>query len=877
MTLPSGAHVSLAGVEWRLDQDAPLTMNRPAYRHWSRSLFSPRTDITGRPGSQNLNPDLMRWDITDFDGEGQVVLRNDDPDSARLFYRSEGLDAKIPGTLRLNRSTILQSPQDATGGASATSQGDAWSDVTGTSTLSGTDRRLNVVNDVIKSATHTPGVGRVEATFHLYKADIAKTAVQGNTFTLISGEGNTTGTDFVLKEGLIRSANLTGLTANRVVRVSGTMSWGGGAGRGQMMVYNSTNDRVVAAIEISEFYNPDIWFIPAAGKSYQVRFRWHFAGYRLTVDKIEYWDEAQLTTVRCSVYNETGATEVNARLVTLSNTATAAIVSIPYTAAAATNYTYRVRYDSGPQLPWVDKSVAVVRSTSVWTLDHMGLGQGGKTWLVGSRAGVDSQTWTYDYTNEDWDVQAAVTGASNRACYAMAHTDAYQYLLMSDAKVYQQTTALTDDYTAAITGVPVGMCIAQDRLFVLCEDSTNGIIVRTFAVDAAVGGGPTAEVSNVTVTTAKNTADTTLRQRMVGTPTGARFFVNYSDARAIIYEADASGQTLTARPIAELEPGAFATAIAHVGGLTFVAGQFLAEGTQTARSGLWLIDQNSTVRFVGYFRRDDPDSRIPKYMVPYQRDLWILQGNFVWRYSLSTGGIFLEYQLSPTTPGNQVALAVGQGHTHTLYSDEGVFTTGSVGTYRQAGSNQYISSVYDFGLPGFNKTLDTIQVLTDSAATATNVKVEYQADQDGTWVHVGTVNSGSLNTFQVSTEDSTTTFANIQIRITLTSETGVNTPILKAIIVAAFPSEKEEYLDLVLRCEDEDSSDHPAGLQRSGTELAGALRGLWRAGAFMTLLDGYESETPGSSNEYLVRIDDFDEQFTDAGEGRLFVRLRVIG
>lgn len=882
MALASGAHVDLGGVEFRLDENAPLILNKAAYRHWSRSLFTQRLDITGKPGAQNLNPDEMRWYLTQFDGEGQVVLNDDDPVLANRFYRSEGLDFRIPGQMKLNRSTILQSPQDATGGASATSEGSAWSDVSGTSTTSGTDRRLSAVTNIIKSATHTPGAGKVEPTFHLYKEDVQKTTDEGSTWTIVSGSGTTSDTDFRLKDGILRSPNLAGLTAGVTVQVDVTYSTTG-SGHGGIYVYNKTNERVVTLVEITSgttSRTDSLTFNPISGKTYQVRARWESgAGNRLVLDKDEYYNAPQPTTVTVSVYNETGASTVVTKQVIITNTASAGVVSLTYTAAAATNYTYRVQYDAGPQRPWVDKSVAVVRSTSAWTMGALELGQGGNIWLVGFRSGVDSQTWTYDFTNDDWDVRADLTGATNRDCYALAHTDAYQYALMADAKVYQFTTAADDDYTAAITGTPVGMCITQDRLFVLCEDSTNGVIVRTFAVDADVSGGVTAEVTNKAVSTAKNTADTTLRQRMVGTRSGAQFFVNYSDVTCRIYEADTSSGSLVISELGSLDIGAKGTAISHVGGLTFIVGQFLAETGKTARSALWVLDQNNVPQRIGYLRRDDPDARAPQYLVPYESDMWILQGNLVWRYSLQSGGLFLEYQLDQTTPANQRALGVVAAHQFAVNSTEGVFVTGSLSTYRQAGvanANQFVSSLYDFGLPGTLKLLSTLQVLTDDMPANAAVRVEYQLDQDGTWHHAGTVTDGKINTLTISSEDSSATFGSIQIRLTLSSGTGANTPTVRAIIVTAFPTKYEEFFDLVIRADDEDSSDRVADVQRTGGELAAHIRGIWQGGNLTTFVDGYESLAVGSVNTYLVRVDDYDQSFDAQGQGRVSIRLRVI-
>lgn len=863
-----------------------------------RSLFSGTSRIAGKPGAENINPDQLLWQMTKFDGEGQLILDADDDFLANRFYRSEGLNFRTPGKFELNKSTLVQSPLDSSGGTTATIQGSAFTDVTGTSTTVNTDdKRLNVALDEIQSTAHTPGAGVVQVDYYIYSEGAQFTTIEGSAMELGHGNGEVSGSDFRLHlaDSRCKTDDLSGLST-----VPYEVNW---------YTYISDNTtRLFAQYQILNVTNPNdpktvylsgmvfdtadaagtkthtAQFTPVAGKTYRFVTILGFTeepSTRLLVDKITYGPAQDPTdSVRVSVYNSTGAAEVSgsAKTVFLTNTSTLNVVSVVYTAAAATDYKYRVRFADGQQRPIVDKTVTTIQSTSAWTLDCLELGQGGNLWLGGHRSATSPQTWIYDFANNIWDDKVALNDAANNSTFvAFAHTDKFQYALMSDNTVQQFTTAAENDYTAAMSGTAtgVGMCITQDRLCVLTEDATNGVTVRTFAVDADVSGGVTAQLTSTPVTTALNTADSALRQRMTATPDGAVFYVNYSDVTTKIYQVDFSQATVVAKEIGFLGNGIKATAICFSGGLTFIAGQFQAETGQTGRSALWVLDQNNIIQRVGYFRRPDPDSRAPQYMVDYQNDLWILQGDMVWRYAHTTGGLYLEYQLDAKTPANQMALAVTQGHQFALFTEE-VHVTGSVGTYRTAGQNNYLSSIYDFSLPGVRKILDRIDVLTETMPADTDVKIEYQIDNSGTWVPAATFTSGSNHRVGISTQDSSVQFSALQIRCTLGSLTGVSTPAVTAIIPRAFPVEFEEFIDLVLLCSDEDSGFHVDDQIATGADLARNIRSLCANGNYVSFVDAYDSQQLDDAPEYTVRVESFEQQHVRQGESRMVVSLRVM-
>src|SRR5512143_3463743 len=162
MALPSGADVELGGVAYKLDRSYETLTGRRAYTHGGRPI-SVGGQIFGRSGAE-ITDNRLVWYVTDFEGEGQVVLDPQDPDSPKRFYRSEGLNFRIPGQGSLNKSVLAEVP-DNTGGAATTLEGAAdFSDITGTSTVVNTDdRRINDPGDVVQSSAFTPGANVIQA------------------------------------------------------------------------------------------------------------------------------------------------------------------------------------------------------------------------------------------------------------------------------------------------------------------------------------------------------------------------------------------------------------------------------------------------------------------------------------------------------------------------------------------------------------------------------------------------------------------------------------------------------------------------------------------------------------------------------------------
>lgn len=913
----TGPHVIIGDFPYRLDADAPITFQRPRYRRWSRSLFSGRTDITGRPGAQNLNPDVLTWQMTDFSGEGQKVLTADGSESN--FYTSEGLDFRTPGEFKLLPGIVLNN-NNIGGGGGTTVEGSAFLNVAGTSTVvNTTDRRLDAVGtSIIKSTDYAPGAGVTEVSYLLYaqqKADLVST-VEGSSFVKLSGNGGSSGTDFKLRtEGTrARSPNLSVTAELATVVDFYAFLTSAVTGRKRPAITckivdvthgTSPDDikQIVASGTISLSSTSTtvvatLHFRPKTGHTYRAVVTYvnepkKYSG-AAVLDKVVLGPAHAMPTVTVSVYNETGGSTVTSKTFKLAAATSARAGSIAFASAAATTYTFRVSYDAGTFKPVLDKVVYLAdgAASPATDVDLLERGISDTVWAVSTTSAQSPRIRDYSFANENWTTTTDAAAGTAFTAMGMTHTSQYEYVLYgADAAtggiiVKVDTSRAVSTYTGAgafgLNQRALGLCITQDRLVVLISDNvgSTGSYLDAYVVDSTTGAEQPLINDSLVTTAYEVTYDTTIKQRMVGTFTGARFFLNLGGS-STIYEADLSGGDLVTSVLGDLDKGAKATCITHASGRTFVGGQFRAETGKTPRSAIWVVEPDGTVGQLTVLRPDNPDANPPAWLEVWEHDLWILQGALIWRYSLETGGLFCEYQIPARDASKARALAVFRGHVIAAYEDEGTWVAGWVSNYRTAGGtghNQFVSSIYDFGLPTHDKVLTSVTLHTDQLPAGTEVVIEAQADQSGTWTHLGTAATTGVSrfAFKASVFDDDIVFNNLQLRITPVSTNGTATPTVRAITSQALAVAQEEFVDLVVRLDDEDSSDHADGQQLSGSTLARNLWELRANGRLVPFLDGHLSKEPGDNETHLVRVEDVDIQLSEVGEGGGWVRLRLV-
>jgi len=134
---------------------------------------------------------------------------------------------------------------------------------------------------------------------------------------------------------------------------------------------------------------------------------------------------------------------------------------------------------------------------------------------------------------------------------------------------------------------------------------------------------------------------------------------------------------------------------------------------------------------------------------------------------------------------------------------------------------------------------------------------------------VGSHEGGSTQTFYLQN----VSFESLQMRASLTTSDGVSSPSLRAITAWATSAQDEEYFDLVVLTEDQDSSHRIANEQTLGATKANHLLDLWRRKVVTSFTDGYGTNDP---TEYIVTVQDIRVENTADQEGRTVVTLKRV-
>lgn len=100
--LASGAHVKIGAHEFFLEEGL-----EGHYRHSFETVFIPRQDVSGKPGKQNVRPDIQFWSHDDWSGgEGEKFF---DPQDPVVYDTSTDANPRIAGqlTARPTKTTVV--------------------------------------------------------------------------------------------------------------------------------------------------------------------------------------------------------------------------------------------------------------------------------------------------------------------------------------------------------------------------------------------------------------------------------------------------------------------------------------------------------------------------------------------------------------------------------------------------------------------------------------------------------------------------------------------------------------------------------------------------------------------------------------------------
>lgn len=852
---------------------------RPMRRRWD-SLFPGRQNVSGAPGVQNVRDDDLRWIADSFAaGEGQRVIDPSDSQTFRAFDRSQVIDFSNTGEMRLARQ---MSQQGNTATAPSTVEGNTWTDDVGTSTVVGTDRRLNVVGDAVKvNVALTAGQWQID----FYGYSDPATTIEGSTLTEEQKNTAVSGTDIRLKsEGAtVRTANRTPAVGQVIVGARLLLdapAKGGSHAKAKLIVWNQTADEKVAERHIELRANDgtqavgtvQVSFKAKAGKSYRykvVLVSLSKADY-LAVDYLTE-DEGDTRTLGWKVKN--GAAVVASGSVDMTGiTSTQRLASATVPITGTPTYTLRVDRTAGARKVYVDK--ALYQLATIADPRVIELGRSNLVWIVDQSAGA-ARVLYWDAAAVKW-VSVGTIGAAVGKAVAMCHSDSYQFVALDDKIVYRvQEPSTAQQYTAAMGDAIEGLTVGGSRLLILTESTANGTVLYDCGLEGTPNITPTARypVGNKGIA---GTAD--VPQRMAATKNGCVFFANQA-TDCWIYEWDGSA----GEPLAKMPPGFRGRAIAHANGLTYIGGGFPTvdpSGNASQRPAIFVVDHSTTATDeldVKFHRDEDPSTQIQDMQL-FGTDLWVLTGVSstpakmrMWRVSLRQPiAVFLDQEITldeTQATGSARGLAITGQDTFAIWSKGSPYRR--LTSYNVAAQATYTSSRYGFGLTE-QKRLDAFDVVGIIPAGC-SVQVSYEIDDSGTFVLVGSLTTpGRL---VVSSPQSTVLFTTMRFQVRLISTDPAVTPEVYSVGVRGYSPTSEKRHELLLACLDQTSIWHIDGTQARGSEAIEYLYHLADTGALVEFENRYASKKSEESVISVVAIQNPDAFYLQRGEALVRVLL----
>lgn len=846
------------------------------YRKPFQSIFPGRQNTPGAPGVQNLRDDDLPWLNDSWSrGEGQEVIAPVDASSFTKFAQSQGIDFSTLGSLRLAKAMIQQG---LTGASPTTIEGNAWTDEIGTSTVVGTDRRINAIGDELDADTGV--LSAQNFAFDIYAYEDPTPITNGSAFTEVSGQTQVSGSGMRLK------------SAGAVVRLQGQDPVNGdvdlefvfsmappappGSAKVTCKVIDENNGDVVDSD--SKHPGSDKPGTTKVSLSFNAQ-GGHTYKYVVTCETLsgdaEYVlleslsiDERDDRTVSWEIRR--GVTVVASGTEDMNGiTATKKIVSAVILATAAV-HTFAVTRSTGTSRKvYVEKGVYGAVTMGDPRIIELGLSD--DIWLVDSST-TKPQLFKWAPATQSWTLIGAAFGANLDLVGAMTHTDHYLYITnTTDKRVWRSDGASTPvGWTDASADALVGVTYGAGRIWTLTESQANGTRLWSYDPEAAplvaVPGTPSYAPGNK-----GSTPDVDLPGRLAGTAAGCVFFCNQGpDTWVYAFDAGASAGS----PLGRLTPGFRARAIEHGNGFTWIGGAFPtkdAAGALVRRPAIEVLGSSGVPELldVKLYRDTDTSGHVID-MELYGTDLWVLCSvdgvkMRLWRISLRTPvAAFLEQEIATDVyqaAGAARGLAVTWRDRFIIWSKGAPYLQST--TY--APSGRLLSSRYAFGLTE-PKELLAIDV-DGSFPAGTSVEVQY-ALNDGAMVSAGVWTENGRK--PVSRPAAQVFFGFLQLdTILMTGNAGL-TPVVYAVRVKAYCPLSDYVHELIVVFGDPTSGYTVAGRAQSGAELADYLENLFRQGGVIEYEDRYTSAGPTT---HVCSFIGWDPSFKQPGEGLARIKL----
>lgn len=853
---------------------------RPMRQRW-RSIFADKQGIPGAPGYQNLRPEILPWVATSFaGGEGQRVIDPTDEDSFRAFDRAQTIDFSNPGEMRLARQMVQQG---TTGAVPTTVEGSAWVDDVGVSTVVGTDRRLNAQGDAVKTDIALTA-GQWQIDFYAYSDP--STTIEGS--ALLEEKGNTTvvGTDIRLKseKAKVRTTNRTPALGRVTVGARFVLpapSKGAAHATAKLEVFNQTRDEKIAEVHArmrarggeDDVATPQVTFKAKSGQTYRYKVTLGSisnANY-LAVDYLTE-DERETKTLKWEVKD--GAAVVASGTADMGGiTSSQRVASATVVVAGAVTYTLRVVRQVSLNRPmYVDKGVFVLAVMNDPRVIHFG--RKSFIWLFDFSASALVRGLYWDAGLAKW-VSVGTVGANGDLAVAAATSDAYEFVALSDKKVYRfKEPATSEVYTAALGDTIEGIAVGGSRLLILTESQANGTVLYDTELEGTPPVTPTQRyaVGNKGIVTAG------LPQRMAATRNGAVFFANHGPD-CWVYSWDGSAGV----PLAKLPTGFNGRAIVHANGVTWVGGGFPAvdpSGNINQRPAIFIVDHSTgePVQLDIRLYRDEDPVTVLQFMQLFGSDVYVVcdvkstpKKLRVWRISLRPPiAPFLDQEITldeTQASGTARGLAMTGQDSFVIWSKGGPYRR--LTTYNVTTPAVFTSSRYDFGLDE-KKRLDEIEIQGVIPA-GTRVLVLVETDDSGEFNLAADLTAPGK--VQVSSPEETVKFKSLRYQVQLISTDPNATPNPFRITLRAYAPVFEKAFLIMLNCFDQNAVWHLEGQQARGVDGLRYLRALTDTGALVEFEDRYSSKRDEEAESFVVYVQDIDAFYVDRGEAYVLTTL----
>lgn len=185
---------------------------------------------------------------------------------------------------------------------------------------------------------------------------------------------------------------------------------------------------------------------------------------------------------------------------------------------------------------------------------------------------------------------------------------------------------------------------------------------------------------------------------------------------------------------------------------------------------------------------------------------------------------------------------------------------------------------YDFDLPGTQKALVDITVITDPLPANTSIQLQYSLDGDafaGSGLDI-TTDGATSTTFSFAT--SNLLFYELELRILLNSTTTSATPTVRSVTARAFPTSVQEYWDIDVDLNPQRYEVSSGGDQVTPQAIIAALENLKTAQATVTFTNPWQTDTPNGESALSDTVWVVSVEVPDIGgtEANRYARVRLM-